>query len=279
MSFASDIANSVTGNLATDLVKALGRKTSNLAVMERIGRLVNPERLHAKSLDLLEGSVVEGLRGMKEIDPAVWKPILEHPENREQMIGWILSWRDEAEPRLEEWSLENAPNAELLRVLLVRVHDIIQNRKRQVFGPEFFNQLGMLGEITCKLNLQSQRLNEVLDLLKDVLSQTGNREVDRAIEIERRFHRSVALSAVRWFALGVQDEIAQRLANDPARGAIPPGIAPSPDAPLRILIGEIGIGKSLMSERYFQNALAAVAADSTPADPCVPRSRRDRWLT
>lgn len=162
MGFASDIANGITGNLATDALKALGRKTSNLAVVEQIGRLLNPDRLHAQTLELLEGALNEGLRGVEGIDPSLWKPIFEHPDNRVQMIEWVLSWQEEATPRLEEWSLENAPNVDLLRVLLGRVHSIIQKRKREVFGPEFFNHLGVLGDIARKLNTQSQRLKDVL---------------------------------------------------------------------------------------------------------------------
>jgi hypothetical protein len=45
MSFVQDIMNGITGNLATDLLKGMGRQISNTELVRKIEQRVNPEQL------------------------------------------------------------------------------------------------------------------------------------------------------------------------------------------------------------------------------------------
>jgi hypothetical protein len=133
MSFAQDIANAVTGNLTTDLGKWMARKVGNTSLGLHIEGRLNPDQLHPTTRDVLEEALVEGCRGLHGVEPAVWRLIFTHPENRLQLLDWVLEWEDEPEPKLGEWSLENASNPDILRGFLLRLHQIIQEKKRLTF--------------------------------------------------------------------------------------------------------------------------------------------------
>jgi tetratricopeptide (TPR) repeat protein len=136
------MVNAITGNLATDLTKWMACKVGKTPLVRRLEQRLNPEQLHPVTQRLLEEALAEGLSDLQGIDPAAWQPIFAHPENRLQLLGWVLEWQDTPEPDLGEWSLESAPNPDILRGLLHRLHGLIQEKKQKYFSPDFFNLRG-----------------------------------------------------------------------------------------------------------------------------------------
>ncbi|SRR6266498_1535475 len=178
MSFVEEIVNGVTGNLATDLLKWVGRKIGNAEPVRKIEKRLNPDQLDAATRNLLAEALPEVFTDLQDIDAVGWKPIFEHPENRLQLIDWVLEWQEEIEPDLGAWSLENAPNPELLRGLLLRLHRIIQDKKRKHFSPEFFNLLSKQMEILRNqmrtheaIGDLVRRFNELIMLLNELLKR------------------------------------------------------------------------------------------------------------
>jgi hypothetical protein len=83
----------------------------------------------------------------------------------------------------------------------------------------------------------------------------------RASSLDERGRMSRARSIVRWRAAGLSRREALVLADDLDVGK-PPDIArPTPDLPLRVVRGDVGAGKSLVSERLFQEAAAEALAN------------------
>src|SRR5207249_2541412 len=77
---------------------------------------------------------------------------------------------------------------------------------------------------------------------------------------------SIARCVERWQALGVSQQQAVALANDETVGSPPRDLIPSEDRPVRVIIGDLGIGKSLCSERWHQqNIRRALGMPDAPA--------------
>ncbi|MBU1935830.1 hypothetical protein KKG05_00395 [bacterium] len=162
MSFIQEIINGITGNLATDVVRWMAFKTGNTKLIRRFENRLNPEQLHPATRALLEEVLAEGLGDLSEIDSTGWKEVFEHSDNRLQLIDWVLEWQEKAKPELGEWSLENAPNVELLRGFLERLHGIIQKKKQKHFPPYFFNLLGNQIAMLEAMGDLSQQLDDGL---------------------------------------------------------------------------------------------------------------------
>lgn len=87
---------------------------------------------------------------------------------------------------------------------------------------------------------------------------------------------SKARCAVRWRALGINQEVAVALATDPEVGAPPPDLSEqleSTEGGVSILTAEIGVGKSLMLERIHQRALYRFNESSGTPVPVFLRAR------
>lgn len=87
---------------------------------------------------------------------------------------------------------------------------------------------------------------------------------------------SKARCAVRWRALGINQEVAVALATDPEVGAPPPDLSEqleSTEGGVSILTAEIGVGKSLMLERIHQRALYRFNEASGAPVPVFLRAR------
>ena len=85
---------------------------------------------------------------------------------------------------------------------------------------------------------------------------------NRTAELEEQGRLSVGRSIARWRAAGLTRREATDLATDPAIGAPETALRPSADEPLKILVGDVGAGKSVVGERIFQEAVRAAADDS-----------------
>lgn len=85
--------------------------------------------------------------------------------------------------------------------------------------------------------------------------------------------RSIARCETRWLAAGVPPELAQELAADSQLGAPSPELLPTASSPLRVLVAEVGAGKSLLSERALQRAVADHQSNPVASIPCWIRVR------
>ena len=84
---------------------------------------------------------------------------------------------------------------------------------------------------------------------------------DRKARLEEQGRLSVGRCIGRWKAAGLSRREAGDLAADQTVGAPNAALQPSHDEPLKILVGDVGSGKSLVGERIFQEALKVAAAD------------------
>jgi nucleoside phosphorylase len=92
---------------------------------------------------------------------------------------------------------------------------------------------------------------------------------DRAAEIHRRLRESRARCIERWQGAGLSLVAAQDLADDNSVGehGLPLREGSDGHGGLTVLIGEFGLGKSLVCERLYQKALYRSLADSTAPVP------------
>jgi len=83
-------------------------------------------------------------------------------------------------------------------------------------------------------------------------SAGGGPEENRKNLLNSALRASIGRCVERWQALGVPREIAMQLADDFGLGSPEESLVPTSSNPLRILLGELGLGKSLRLERWHQ---------------------------
>jgi hypothetical protein len=105
-------------------------------------------------------------------------------------------------------------------------------------------------------------------------------ELRRAWRARRDFNRPALIAALqqqsrnrcmlRWQAVGVDDKVAQALADDPSIGR---SIALDAGR-FTVLVGELGLGKSLAAERFYQNSLVSALEDATKEIPLFIEAKK-----
>ncbi len=101
-------------------------------------------------------------------------------------------------------------------------------------------------------------LRQALDLtLGDeiVWAMRGKRGLGRLARLEEIGRASRARCIMRWQAAGVPWAEASNLADNLSVGALRSELQPHAEKPILLLIGEIGVGKSLTAERLLQDAV------------------------
>lgn len=103
--------------------------------------------------------------------------------------------------------------------------------------------------------------------LNEVLREALGDEIVRAVRLGQPTHVIVGLASQyqlslarctsRWEAIGVSPELASALARETGLGTAAADLLPTATRPLRIWLGDMGIGKSLACERYLQENIAA----------------------
>lgn len=114
-----------------------------------------------------------------------------------------------------------------------------------------------------------QMENEVEAAVSDELARAldGEPSISRLERIDSLGRESRARCIQKWQAAGLELGLARSLANDIELGAVAPGLLPSREMPLVVLIGEAGRGKSLACERFLQAAIAKAQNDATAPVP------------
>lgn len=97
--------------------------------------------------------------------------------------------------------------------------------------------------------------------------------VSRLTRLESLGRASRARCIRRWLAAGVTAEEAEALVEDSSVGSPSPELLPTPDRPLVLWLGELGSGKSLMAERFFEAAVGAAYKDVTAPIPVYLEAR------
>jgi hypothetical protein len=128
-----------------------------------------------------------------------------------------------------------------------------------------YREVGGLDQLAVEVDLAvSDEINRALQDLP------GMSRVARLDELGRA---SRARCIERWEVAGVDTAQALELANDVAIGAAPDLVLPDDARPLRVLCGDMGVGKSLAGERFHQAAIAVQLSDATAPIPVYLRAR------
>jgi hypothetical protein len=97
--------------------------------------------------------------------------------------------------------------------------------------------------------------------------------MSRAARLDELGRASRARCVERWQVAGVDTTLALAMAHELGLGAAPAEILPSKEQQLRVLCGDMGVGKSLAGERYHQAAIAAQLLDANAPVPVYLRAR------
>jgi len=198
MGLAGEILDAVTGNLANDLIDAAQRRTAATGLVRRIDKYLNPEQLHRKTKAIISESLAEVLANLGDMDTEEWKAVLTHAETKHQMLDCVLACEEDAVPEIGEWSLENAPDPDMLRDLLLRLHSVIQEKKRKHFLPEFFNLRRGQEDIQRDIREGFAQIQHVWSE-RDRARPTGghHRDIDSAAEYLMQDKPATALDLLR----------------------------------------------------------------------------------
>jgi hypothetical protein len=115
------------------------------------------------------------------------------------------------------------------------------------------------------------------DQLRVVLALTFADEVVRALSetpglthlarLEQLARASRARMVQRWQAVGLPEAEAVAFADDPSVGAPAADLVPTPESPLRVVVGDVGAGKSVLAERALQGAIIEARERATAPFP------------
>lgn len=118
-----------------------------------------------------------------------------------------------------------------------------------------------------------------LDAFAECLRETIADELVRALRDpplpmrRRRLNEQLRLSVAKckqmWSTLGVPDDIAAELATDRDLG----DVLQLPDSGVRVVVGDVGAGKTLAVSRLFQQAIGRAHADSSHPFPLFVNAR------
>lgn len=117
------------------------------------------------------------------------------------------------------------------------------------------------------------RIHQSLTTLKAALDHlvaqvdSSPSTVERITWLNELMHLSRARCIARWQAADVPRALATELVDDLTVGAPTPELQPTADQPLRILLGELGAGKSLFGERMFQAAVRQALTETSAPIP------------
>ena len=179
---------------------------------------------------------------------------------------------------LDEWFRENADLSEMVVLAFYETHDTKKMRVvDEVSGNP--NLKGVMAtpidadHITiCKpasresvVYLQSSRMIEKI--------LAGRKAPSTPPPYALLLAESMAWCVAKWQAFGVPRGIALEMAQDREVGAFAGDMLPRATAPLRIVLGEVGSGKSLGAARYYQQALADAEARASAPVPVLLSTR------
>jgi len=131
------------------------------------------------------------------------------------------------------------------------------------------NIVGNNNHLTINQGIEPEELIIILrNLLLEIQhSMQDDRTPNRATLLEQLHQESRARCIVRWLAAGVSEETAGEFADHPNIRKLPRDLQLIPGKVI-LLTGVMGIGKSLIVERLFQNAVAQMTQDADVPIAC-----------
>lgn len=233
--------NAVTGNLANDLIDAIQRKISTSAPVTKIRETLQKDLIHNEARDLLAHALSAALKGTS-LPGKMLKVFLDDPQNRTQIINWILNDETEIpddifqEFNIEDYIVSNRERDKCAR-FLKKLFREIQTRKRRTFSAENLNILSAIHRLEDKFTRFMSPGN--LEVLPDDLLQTvrqSNRHVREGLE------PNILPRVSRW-------EVREKYVPAILRGldGTTPRIVP--------LIGSAGFGKSTILGDIYDRLL------------------------
>ncbi|MFN0155750.1 MAG: hypothetical protein ACKVUT_15360 [Gaiella sp.] len=158
-----------------------------------------------------------------------------------------------------------------LRMIAIKLGTQTRNKKTQ--------DLILRVQAHCKWASASseEELRSALSLsLSDEIVRAIRRRptLSRVARLDEIGRASRARCVARWEGAGLDATLAIEMAGVPDIGAVPPHVAPSREEPHRVLVGEVGTGKSLAAERMLQSAItAAQESVATPVPVYLPATK------
>jgi hypothetical protein len=124
-------------------------------------------------------------------------------------------------------------------------------------------------------DLALQLRQSVDDLLTQALRRSGAPSREMALGELRSRLRDLAV--LRWVTVGVGARKAFEMFADPALGSLPAEALPSAEHPLRVLVADVGAGKTLAAVRFLIEALDRASEDGEAPFPIwIDAARVDR---
>jgi hypothetical protein len=154
-----NILNAISGNLATDLTRALARKTRNtgiaLGIRDRLG--LNKE--HSAALNIFS-EVISRARSQVQISNETLDKFLKSDLNRELIFAFVIS-------PLEEASISSSDPESLLYPFDIKEMDLLQKSELMQFLPVLHQQIH-----TVRQKAFSPETQAILGILKEIEGQT-----------------------------------------------------------------------------------------------------------
>jgi hypothetical protein len=107
-------------------------------------------------------------------------------------------------------------------------------------------------DVVDLVDLESQLTQALNDVL--IRAFRGRPNLERKAAVQALYGQLRGLAVARWLGAGVPLERATELFDDEVTGRLPSELRPSPASPLRVLVGDIGSGKTLAAIRFLVDA-------------------------
>jgi hypothetical protein len=182
------------------------------------------------------------------------------------LVVWLVG-EDTSDPVRREIREALASDRRLITVRLrcARRDEATESLLREVSGRVKWVEEEAAGGLNRAIELSIRD-----EIVRAMRGYPGRGRLDRLEEIGRA---SRARCIARWQAAGISRLDAAKFADDPAVGSVAPELSPSPEHPLRVLVGELGLGKSLIGERLLQRAMMRARGDASAPIPAYMDAR------
>ncbi|MGD2183707.1 hypothetical protein [Lusitaniella coriacea] len=217
-----NILNAISGNLATDLTKALARKTGNTRIALTIRDKLGLDKEHPAALDLFS-EVVSRTHSQVNVSKGTLEKFLRSHLNRELIFEFIISPLEESlisssDPEklisifdIQEMDLRQ--KSDLMRFLPV-LHQQIYRVRQKAFSPETQTILYLLKEIEKQIQLlKSANKPSLSPSLLDVIEPSKQRAKRQDIVYKAPFILIALLQDEYSIAKKCFDECQEGLAN------------------------------------------------------------------
>ena len=167
------LIDAVTGNLVTDGLKALARRTSNLAPVRAIKDQFGNDA-HPALKDIVSGAMAETLDGIK-LEPELCRSFLKDEANQAAWFSWVIQPEAADLTALNFDHAVNRVERKRLEIFARRLLRAIKERRESAFSPEARVVLDSLDSLEDWVEEVALRQTETI---VETMERTGDRVVD-----------------------------------------------------------------------------------------------------